>query len=103
MINAKEAKELTENIEKYVDDLLEEIEEIIYRCIRNNMYSFTYEVDERKYPFATEYAMIKLKDLGYKVRMLKAAEEGLKEMKQREYNWWKPYRSATIEIRWDND
>ena len=101
MISAKEAKELTENIEKYVDDLLDELEEVIYGCIRQNMYMFTYEVDERKYPFATQYAMNKLQDLGYKVRVLKTAEENKEEMKKNGYNWFKPYRSSTIEVRWD--
>lgn len=100
MISAKEAKELTDNIEKYVDDLLDEIEDVIFNCIRQNYYQFTYEVDERKYPFATEYAVKKLKDLGYKVRVLKTAEEKKEEMKEK-YNWMKPYRSATIEIGWD--
>lgn len=101
MIDAKQAKELTENIEKYVDDLLEELEEVIYGHIRNNMYGFTYEVDERKYPFATEYVVAKLKELGYKVRILKTAEEGLEKMKKNEYRFSQPYRCATIEIRWD--
>lgn len=100
MINAKEAKELTENMEKYVDDLLDELENVILGCIRQNYYHITYEIDERKYPFATEYAVKKLKELGYKVRVLKTAEEGKEEMKQK-YNWMKPYRSATIEIGWD--
>lgn len=100
MISAKEAKELTENIEKYVDDLLEEIEDVIFNCIRQNYYHITYYIDERKYPFATEYAVKRLKDLGYKVRVLKTAEEGKEEMKQN-YNWMEPYRSATIEIGWD--
>lgn len=101
MIDAKQAKELTENIKKYVDDLLAELEEVIYGQIRNNMYGFTYEIDERKYPFATEYAVAKLKDLGYGVRILKTAEEGLEKMKKSEYRFGQPYRSATIEIRWD--
>ena len=101
MINAKEAKELTENIEKYVDVLLEELEEVIYRCIRNNMFNFTYEIDERKYPFAAEYAVAKLRDLGYKVRILKTAEEGLEQMKKSEYRFSHPYRCATVEIGWN--
>lgn len=102
MINAKEAKELTQNIEKYVDDLLEEIEIVIYNCISRNMYSFTYEVDERKYPFATEYAVQKLKELDYKVRIIKTAEEGFTRMKDNgSFHFGKPYRSATIEIGWD--
>lgn len=101
MISAKEAKELTENIEKYVDDLLDELEEVIFGCIRQNLYMFTYNIDERKYPFATQYAVNKLKELGYKVRMLKTAEEGKEEMKKSEYHWIKPYRSSTIEVRWD--
>lgn len=100
MISAKEAKELTDNIEKYVDDLLDALEDVILSCIKQNYYHTTYVIDETKYPFATEYAVKKLKDLGYKVRVLKTAEEGKEEMKQK-YNWMTPYRSATIEIGWD--
>lgn len=101
MISAKEAKELTNNIEKYVDDVLDEIEDVILSCIRQNYYHVTYNIDERKYPFATEYAVKKLKDLGYKVRVLKTAEEGKEAMKKEEYSWRKPYRSSCIEIGWD--
>lgn len=101
MIDAKEAKELTENIKKYVDDLLGEIEEAIYGCIKKNLYNFTYEIDERKYPLATEFCVEELKKLGYKVRILKTAEEGLEAMKNSKYHCFRPYRSATIEISWN--
>lgn len=92
MISAKEAKELTENTKKYVEKLLDELEEVIYATIRKNKYGFEWVIDEKKYPFAADYAVKELKELGYKVRMTKFDEEIWNNKK---------YHGASIEIRWD--
>ena len=70
MIDAKKAKELTQNIDKDVEELLKDIEENIMQSIAENKYSLHYVINKKKYPNAKVCAIKKLEQLGYKIAII---------------------------------